>query len=153
MNRKFQLFIFFLLVNSMFLFSQIEAFIVDIENKPIADVEVFFVDQNLLLKSNENGAFMIDSSLPDNSYLELYKFGFKSSVVQYKYGQDLTFVLKKMHVELDEIGIQENVSFLGNYKHLNIEKKSLNNNFISSTSLVENLNQLSGVNSIGSGLG
>ena len=54
---------------------------------------------------------MIDSSLPDDSYLELYKFGFKSRVIQYKYGQDLTFVLKKMHVELDEIGIQENVSF------------------------------------------
>ena len=137
----------------MFVFSQIEAFVVDTENKPLADVEVFFVDQNLLLKTNENGLFMIDSSFPDNSYLELYKFGFKSSVVQYKYGQDLTFVLKKMHVELDEIGIQENVSFLGNYKHLNIEKKSLNNNFIASTSLVENLNQLSGVNSIGSGLG
>ena len=78
----------------MFVFSQIEAFVVDTENKPLADVAVFFVDQNLLLKTNENGLFMIDSSFTDNSYLELYKFGFKSSVVQYKYGQDLTFVLK-----------------------------------------------------------
>lgn len=153
MSIRTQVFIFFLIANSLFVFSQIEAFVVDVDNQPVMDVDIFFVDQNLLIKTNEKGVFTIDSNLPDNSYLELYKFGYKSSVVQYKYGQDLIIVLNKMHVELDEIGIQENVSFLGNYKYLNIEKKSLNNNFISSTSLVDNLNQLSGINSIGSGLG
>ena len=112
MNIRTQVFIFFLIANSLFVFSQIEAFVVDVDNQPIMDVDIFFVDQNLLIKRNEKGVFTIDSNLPDNSYLELYKFGYKSSVVQYKYGQDLIIVLNKMHVELDEIGIQENVSFL-----------------------------------------
>tara|TARA_B100002052_G_scaffold281385_1_gene290387 strand:- start:293 stop:2509 length:2217 start_codon:yes stop_codon:yes gene_type:complete len=142
-----------LLINSEFVFSQTQGFVVDVENKPLSDVEVFFVDQNLVVKTNLNGVFMIDNNLSENSYLEFYKFGYNSSVVQYDSAQDLIIVLQKMHVELDEIGIQENVSFLGNYKHLNIEKKSLTNNFIATTSLVENLNQLSGVSSIGSGLG
>ncbi|MAZ58739.1 MAG: hypothetical protein CMP56_04990 [Flavobacteriales bacterium] len=141
------------LSNVGIIFSQVQGFVVDVDNAPLSDVEVFFVDQNLVMKTNEKGLFTIDNNLPENSYLELYKFGYNSSVAQYRSGQDLIVVLQKMHVELDEIGIQENVSFLGSYKHLNIEKKSLNNNFIASTSLVENLNELSGVNSIGSGLG
>ena len=141
------------LSNVGIIFSQVQGFVVDVDNTPLSDVEVFFVDQNLVMKTNEKGLFTIDNNLPENSYLELYKFGYNSSVAQYKSGQDLIVVLQKMHVELDEIGIQENVSFLGSYKHLNIEKKSLNNNFLASTSLVENLNELSGVNSIGSGLG
>ncbi|RPG57872.1 MAG: hypothetical protein CBD51_006445, partial [Flavobacteriales bacterium TMED191] len=71
MSIKFQLFSLFLFTNTLFALSQIEAVVVDIENNPLEDVEVFFVDQNLLLKTNENGVFIIESSLPDNSYLEL----------------------------------------------------------------------------------
>ena len=45
-------------------------------------------------------------------------------MAQMIFSKNLNF-LKKLHVELDEIGIQENVTILGNYKHLNIEKKSI----------------------------
>ena len=85
--------------------------------------------------------------------IEFYKLGYESLVVKLEDSNDLVFKLRKLHVELDEIGIQESVSNLGNYKLINIEKKSLANNFSSSTSLVDNLNQISGINYIGSGLG
>ena len=150
---KLQLFLFYSLLFSVSAFSQIEGIVLSDQNEPLNDVDVFLVQQNLLLKTNESGVFVLDDIIPNNSYLEFYKVGYASSVFQYKEGDKIKVFLKKLHVELDEIGIQENVTVLGNYKHLNIEKKSLNNNFIYSTSLVENLNQLSGVNAIGSGLG
>ena len=150
MNRFILLFCF---LCSFSLFSQVQGIVLDDKSQPLDNVGVFLVDQNLLLKTNSDGIFLTEELIPNNSYLEFYKSGYNSRVIQYNSGQEIKIFLKKLHVELDEIGIQENVSFLGNYKHLNIEKKSLNNNFIASTSLVENLHQLSGVHSIGSGLG
>ena len=152
MNKRL-LVLLFIFVGNFFVFSQHQGFVLDTENNPLSDVGVFLVDQNLLLSTNTNGVFILDENFPNNSYLEFYKNGYESQVVQYSYGNELKVILQKMHVELDEIGIQENVSVLGNYKFLNIEKKSLNDNFTSSNSLVENVNQLGGVNSIGSGLG
>ena len=146
-------YLFLLTLFNIFLISaQNTAFVLDSEGNPLEKVDVYLVDQNLLLQTNKEGLFYIESNIPVNTYFEFSKLGFKSKIVKYN-GEEMKVFLSKLHVELDEIGIQENVTFLGNYKYLNIEKKSLNNNFISSTSLVENLNQLSGVNSIGSGLG
>ena len=54
-------------------------------------------------------------------------------------------------MELDEVGIIEKSQKLGDSKTLSIETKSLDNNFISSSSLVETITKLPGVNTIGSG--
>ena len=150
---KLKLFSVLLFISSSTLFSQIEGLVLDIDNQPINKVDVFLVDQNLLLETNNSGLFIFNGVIPDNSYLHFYKLGYESKVVQYQDSKEFKVFLKKKHIELDEIGIQANVSELGNYQFINIEKKTLNNNFISSTSLVESINQLPGLNSIGSGLG
>ena len=65
----------------------------------------------------------------------------------------MKIVLKNLHVELDEVGIIETHNFLGNSKLTNIEKKSLKNNFLNNSSIIENIIQLGGVDMISSGLG
>ena len=134
-------------------FSQNNAIVTDYKKNPLPDVDIYFADLDLLLISDENGLFAIPENISKKNIIEFYKLGYESLVVKLEDSNNLVFKLRKLHVELDEIGIQEIVSNLGNYKLINIEKKSLSNNFSSSTTLVDNLNQISGINYIGSGLG
>ena len=67
--------------------------------------------------------------------------------------EEIKIILEELHVSLDEIGVVESFNELGNNKLTNIEKKFLKNNFLNSNSLVDNITELSGVNTIASGLG
>lgn len=125
----------------------------DVENNPIREVSVFIADQNILLKTNELGEFFFQSKLPNNSYLNFYKNGYVSQLVKYKESNEFKVVLKKLHVTLDEVGVVESYSDLGNTKLTNIEKKSLEDVFLKDNSMVESITQLSGVDIISSGLG
>lgn len=134
-------------------FGQINGFVYDNNNMPIDGVDVLLVDMDFLIKTNDKGFFQFDQDITDNIYIQFSKYGYANKIIQYKKDQELNIILRKLHVELDEIGIQEKNSVLGNNKAINIEHKSIIDNFISSASLVENITQLPGLNSIGSGLG
>ena len=125
----------------------------DVENNPISEVSVFIADQNIILKTNELGEFFFENKLPNNTYLNFYKNGFVSQLVKYKESNEFKVVLKKLHVTLDEVGVVESYSDLGNTKLTNIEKKSLEDGFLKDNSMVESITQLSGVDIISSGLG
>ena len=129
--RLFQIFLF---LSSLSLFSQTEGYVYDLNKKPLSQVDIFLPDQGLLLNTDEKGMFVLDEELVKNSYVEFSKFGYASKMIKYQNSDDLIVFLQKLHVELDEIGIQEKYSFLGNNKTLNIENKSLVDNFISPTS-------------------
>lgn len=150
---KLIFFLFFYFINTCSLFSQIQGIILDIEKNPINQVNVFLVDQKILLYSNEEGVFVVDEDIPNNTYIEFYKLGYQSKIIKHKTGQEIKVLLEKLHIELDEISINESFSFLANSKNVNVEKKSLRDNFISSNSLVENIIEIPGLHSIGSGLG
>ena len=66
---------------------------------------------------------------------------------------EIKIILEELHVSLDEIGVVESFNELGNKKLTNIEKKFLKNNFLNSNSLVDNITELTAVNTISSGLG
>ncbi|MBF24906.1 MAG: hypothetical protein CMP49_00075 [Flavobacteriales bacterium] len=151
--NKYQFFFSILFFNSYILFSQVQGVVLNNEQSPLDGVNIYISEYDLLIKTGVDGVFLISESIPNNSYLEFYKKGYQTTIIQYNYENELKIVLKKLHVELDEIGIRESISVLGSNKLLNIEQKSLSDNFISYTSLVENINQLTGVSSIGSGLG
>ena len=125
----------------------------DSENQPIENVSVFIADQGILLKTNKLGEFFFESKLPDNTYLNFYKNGYVSKLVKYKEGIEFVVFLKKLHVALDEVGVVESYSDLGNTKLTNINKKSLENVFLRDNSMVESITQLSGVDIVSSGLG
>lgn len=125
----------------------------DSENQPIDNVSVFIADQNILLKTNKLGEFFFKSKLPNNTYLNFYKNGYVSKLVKYKEGNEFKVFLKKLHVTLDEVGVVESYSELGNTKLTNIDKKSLENVFLRDNSMVESITQLSGVDIVSSGLG
>ena len=92
--NKLQLFLFYSLLFSASAFSQIEGIVLSDQNEPLNDVDVFLVQQNLLLKTNESGVFFLDDIIPNNSYLEFYKVGYASSVFQYKEGDKIKVFLK-----------------------------------------------------------
>ena len=142
-----------LMINTFLLFSQSNGTIINLDGTPIEGVSVFIADQNILLKTNKLGEFFFESKLPDNSYLNFYKNGYVSKLVKYKEGNEFKVFLKKLHVTLDEVGIVESYSELGNTKLTNIEKKSLENVFLRDNSMVESITQLSGVDIVSSGLG
>ena len=156
MNLKsfFKTLIFTLLIAFCFSASaQNSGLVLDAENKPIGEVNVFIADQNILLKTNELGEFFFQSKLPNNSYLNFYKNGYVSQLVKYKESNEFKIVLKKLHVTLDEVGVVESYSDLGNTKLTNINKKSLEDVFLKDNSMVESITKLSGVDIVSSGLG
>ena len=67
-------------------------------------------------------AYSLSLKTFQKNIIEFYKLGYESFVVKLEDSNNMVFKLRKLHVELDEIGIQESVSNLGNYKLINIEK-------------------------------
>ena len=142
----------YLMISSIFLYSQKNGVVLDKENNPIDNVNVFITDQNTLLYTNNKGLFPLNGIL-NGTYIHLYKHGYLSLVYLYKESEEIKIILEELHVSLDEIGVVESFNELGNNKLTNIEKKFLKNNFLNSNSLVDNITELSGVNTISSGLG
>ncbi|MAW31648.1 MAG: hypothetical protein CMD15_07210 [Flavobacteriales bacterium] len=149
--KRLSLLFFFL--TSLVLYSQENFLIVDINENPLENVDVFFVDQSLLVKTNDKGIVSLDKTLPENSYIHLYKKGYASQIIKYKREENIKFILKKLHVSLDEVGVVESFNELGNSRLTNIEKQSLEDVFLSSNTMVESISRLSGINIISSGLG
>tara|TARA_Y100000589_G_scaffold62852_1_gene54083 strand:- start:3029 stop:5233 length:2205 start_codon:yes stop_codon:yes gene_type:complete len=149
MNFKFFYFIFFF---SFCLHSQTNGVLLNLDRVPIQNASVYIADQDIISYTNEFGEFTFSTKIPKNSIIEFKKYGYSTKVVNYK-GGELKVYLEKLHVELDEVGIIDKSQKLGESKTLSIETKSLNNNFISSSSLVETITKLPGINTIGSGLG
>ena len=140
-----------IVMNVFTIYSQTKGIILDDNNKPINQVDIYLSDQNILLYSDGNGEFVTESDIPNNSYINFYKNGYSTKKIKYTSNMTLEIVLNKLHVSLDEVGISSTHNKLGNSKLTNIEKKSLN--FLESNSMVESISQLNGVDMISSGLG
>ena len=141
------------LITTILIKAQTKGLVTDINNQPIEAVNVLLVDQNLLLETNSEGIFFVDEKIENNSDIQFFKYGYSSQILKYNSSKKMKVVLKNLHVELDEVGIIETHNFLGNSRLTNIEKKSLKNNFLKYSSIVENITQLGGIDMISSGLG
>ena len=62
------LFLLFILLLSVNAFSQSYGIVVNSNNKPLANVDVFLIDQNIILKTNVDGRFF-DNNLANNAYI------------------------------------------------------------------------------------
>ena len=150
--RKFFISSFFMM--SIFLsYAQITGLILDANNTPIDGVTVFFSDQNILLYSKQDGTFFTEKHMPNNSYIHFFKNGYASKLIKYQKDMECKVILEKLHVNLDEVGVSESFSVLGNSKLTNIEKKSLKDGFLNANSMVESIASMSGLDIISSGLG
>ena len=152
MKNNFFLFIVFFCV-AIDAFSQTTGLVINEENQPLESVNVLLADENILLTTDQKGEFRFKSNLTNNVYITFHKQGFASQVIQYQKSQEFKVVLKKLHVTLDEVGVVESYSDLGNSRLVSIDKKSLEDNFLNANSMAENITQISGVDMISSGLG
>jgi iron complex outermembrane receptor protein len=141
----------FFMMSVFTLFSQTKGIVLDANNKPLNEVNILFSDQNILLFSNVDGEFVAELDIPNNSYISFYKDGYSSKILKYDSGVELKIILNKLHVILDEVGVIESYSELGNSRLINIEKKSLSAQ--NSISMIDDIAELSGVDMISSGLG
>ena len=123
----------------------------DNEKNPISGASVLFADQNILVETNEKGEFSFSENIANNSILHIYKHGYSSKLVKFQQVEDLEVIMAKLHVDLDEVGVSESYSDLGNIKLTSIEKKKID--FVQSSSMVESITELAGVDMISSGQG
>ena len=143
----------FFMAKTFLIIAQNTGLIVDQNNLPIKGANIIYVEQSIMLTSNEKGEFLIDNANHDNVVMQFFKHGYSGKVVKYKKNMPFKVVLNKLHVDLDEVGITESMYELGNSRLTNIERKKLHNNFLQHTSLLESVSELSGVDMISSGLG
>tara|TARA_B110000444_G_scaffold250644_1_gene277393 strand:- start:1413 stop:1610 length:198 start_codon:yes stop_codon:yes gene_type:complete len=57
----------FLMINVFNLFSQTQGKVLNSVNQPIKDVSVFLTDQNIIMYSDKDGAFLTKYDIPNNS--------------------------------------------------------------------------------------
>lgn len=141
------------MMSTFLILGQTNGFVLDSEHNPIEKVSVYLVDQKIILYTNENGIFLVDQEIPDNSSMYFYKLGYASKLLKYQKDIQFKVILEKLHVTLDEVGVTESFNELGNSRLTNIEKKSIENVFLNSNSMIESVAELSGVDMISSGLG
>ena len=134
-----------------FAYPQTQGLVLNSNNLPVSDVNVYFADENILIYTNKDGVFSVEQEIPNNSYIHFFKHGYASRLIKYKKNEDLRIMLEKLHVDLDEVGVTESFNELGNSKLTSIEKKSIN--FLQSNSMLEGVTYLTGVDMISSGLG
>ena len=141
----------FCLSFSFSLFSQTNGLVLDEEKNPISGASVLFADQNILVETNEKGEFSFSEKIANNSILNIYKHGYSSKLIKFQKTEDLEIIMAKLHVDLDEVGVTESYSDLGNIKLTSIEKKKID--FVQSSSMVESITELAGIDMISSGQG
>mgnify|MGYP001337519241 CR=1 FL=1 len=141
----------FSILFSFSLFSQTSGLVLDEEKNPISGASVLFADQNILVETNEKGEFSFSEDIANNSILHIYKHGYSSKLVKFQQVEDLEVIMVKLHIDLDEVGVSESYSDLGNIKLTSIEKKKID--FVQSSSMVESITELAGVDMISSGQG
>ena len=141
------------MMNFLIVCCQTQGVVYSSDNTVIENASIFLTDQKLLLNTNKDGVFSTNIDIPNNSIIHFYKHGYASKIILYQTGDELKVVLEKLHISLDEIGVSETFSELGNSKLTNIEKKSLNDVFLKSISMIDNITELSGVDAVSSGLG
>ena len=141
------------MMSSFLILGQTNGFVLDSDDNPIEKVSVYLVDQKIILYTNENGIFLVDQEIPDNSSMYFYKLGYAAKLLKYQKDIQFKVILEKLHVTLDEVGVTESFNELGNSRLTNIEKKSIENVFLNSNSMIESVAELSGVDMISSGLG
>ena len=73
-----------LFLNPLFLLAQSEGIVLDEENNPLVEVDVFLADQNIITKTDAKGMFFFDEDLPTNTYINFFKNGYISKLVKYK---------------------------------------------------------------------
>ena len=141
------------MMSTFLILGQTNGFVLDSEHNPIEKVSVYLAEQKIILYTNENGIFLVDQETPDNSSVYFYKLGYASKLVKYQKDTQFKVILEKLHVTLDEVGVTESFNELGNSRLTNIEKKSIENVFLNSNSMIESVAELSGVDMVSSGLG
>tara|TARA_B100001142_G_scaffold317436_2_gene358377 strand:- start:1455 stop:3683 length:2229 start_codon:yes stop_codon:yes gene_type:complete len=141
------------MMNFLIVCCQTQGVVYSSDNTVIENASIFLTDQKILLNTNKDGIFSTNIDIPNNSIIRFYKHGYASKIISYQKGGRLKVVLEKLHISLDEIGVSETFSELGNSKLTNIEKKSLNDVFLKSISMIDNITELSGVDAVSSGLG
>ena len=141
------------MMNLVSLYAQTEGLVLNEDNIAINKANVYFIDHNILIETNEEGVFKIDNNIPYNSYILFTKHGYTSKTILYKEGTSLKVFLEKLHITLDEVGVNESINHLGNNRLTNIEKYSLSDVFLKSNSMLESISTLSGVDVISSGQG
>ena len=60
------------LISNVFCIAQNNGFVVDSKNNPIENVDVFLVDQNIILKTDSDGKFYTDNNLANNTYINFF---------------------------------------------------------------------------------
>lgn len=141
------------MITSELLLAQSNILVLDQDSLPISAANALFVEQNIQRYTDQNGVLYLKEKLTENCPIQFYKQGYATKLYTYKKDTPIIVILKKLHVDLDEVGVVESFNILGNSKLINIEKKTIEDNFIKHQSLLSEIAQISGVDIISSGIG
>jgi len=141
------------MITSELLLAQSNILVLDQDSLPISTVNALFVEQNIQRHTDQSGVLYLEEKLPENCPIQFYKQGYATKLYTHEKNTPTIVILKKLHVDLDEVGVVESFNILGNSKLINIEKKTIEDNFLKYQSLLSEIAQINGVDIISSGIG
>jgi len=135
-------------------FAQLKGKVVDADNNALPNADVFFSPYGVSLQADAEGLFNLEAALPTNSTIVVRKEGFKTQSFNISSDDDfVTLKLDKLHIEINEVEVSAINHQLSSNQAINLLSKVLNNTNDNSSSLVESLNDISGVEELSTGVG
>lgn len=151
--KKIALFVSLLLVCTN-TFAQLKGIVLDADGAAISTADVFFVPIGVALQTDADGQFNLESILPTSSKIIISKEGFKTQSFNTNLEDEyVTLKLEKLHIEINEVEVSAINHQLSSNQSINLQSKSLSTLNDNSSSLIESLSHISGVEELSTGIG
>jgi iron complex outermembrane receptor protein len=135
-------------------FAQLTGVVLDADNNPLPMADIFFEPYSVSLQTDSYGQFSLKSVVPTSSIIVISKEGYKTQSFKISPNDDfVSLKLDKLHIEINEVEVSSINQKLSSNQSINLQSKSLNNINDNSSSLVESLSHISGVEELSTGVG
>ena len=145
--------IFFFLF-SIFSFAQQSFVVTNIQDEPLANVDVYIYPLAVITQTDDNGILDIDIELPQKSILVFSKEGYETFSFNFEKSNDNTRVtLQKLHIEINEVEVSAINHQLSTNQVVALSSLPINSFSDNSLNFVERLSHIPGVYEKSTGTG
>ena len=136
----------FFCLSSIFSFAQQKFVVTNIQDKPLANTDVYIYPLAVTTQTDDNGILDIDIELPPKSILVFSKEGYETFSFNFEKSNDnIRITLQKLHIEINEVEVSAINHQLSTNQVVALSSLPINSFSDNSLNFVERLSHIPGV--------
>ena len=144
----------FFCLSSIFSFAQQKFVVTNIQDKPLANTDVYIYPLAVTTQTDDNGILDIDIELPPKSILVFSKEGYETFSFNFEKSNDnIRITLQKLHIEINEVEVSAINHQLSTNQVVALSSLPINSFSDNSLNFVERLSHIPGVYEKSTGTG